>query len=144
MQQTQPLRSFNFTLKTGCFNINIKNNRKCLSLLHGRFPIKFVFIYNISLVLSEINFRSSHWSCSAKKDVLKYFAKSPVPENTLAQVFPVNFAKFLRTHFVQNTSLLLWTTASETSNTKNLGLIKRRSKVQEKIMSCERALNFDQ
>ena len=38
----------------------------------------------------------------------------------------------------------LWTTASETSNTKYLELIKRRSKVQEKNMSCERALNFDQ
>ena len=39
---------------------------------------------------------------------------------------------------------LHWTTASETSNTKYLELIKRRSKVQEKNMSCERALNFDQ
>ena len=38
----------------------------------------------------------------------------------------------------------LWTTASETSNTKYLELIKRRSDVQEKNMSCERALNFDQ
>ena len=54
--------------------------------------------------------------------------------------FPVNFAKFLRSSFVQNTSdrLLPWTTASETSNTK------RRSKVQEKNMSCKRALSFDQ
>ena len=32
---------------------------------------------------------------------------------------------------------LHWTTASETSNTKYLELIKRRSKVQEKNMSCE-------
>ena len=39
---------------------------------------------------------------------------------------------------------LQWTTASETSNTKYLELIKRRSKVQEKNMSCERVLNFDQ
>ena len=37
---------------------------------------------------------------------------------------------------------LLWTTVSETLNTKYLGLIKRRSKVQEKNMSCERALNL--
>ena len=58
----------------------------------------------------------------------------------------VNFAKFLKILFVQNTSgrLLLWTTASKTSNTKYLELIKRRSKVQEKNMSCKRALNFDQ
>ena len=39
---------------------------------------------------------------------------------------------------------LHWTTASETSNTKYLELIKRRSKVQEKNMSYELALNFDQ
>ena len=59
--------------------------------------------------------------------------------------FFYSFAKFLRTPFVRNTSerLLLWTTASETSNTKYLGLIKR-SKVQEKNKSCKRALNFDQ
>ena len=36
------------------------------------------------------------------------------------------------------------TTASETSNTKYLEIIKRRSEVQEKNMSCERALNSDQ
>ena len=34
--------------------------------------------------------------------------------------------------------------ASETSNTKNLELIKRRSKVQESNMSCDCVLNFDQ
>ena len=39
---------------------------------------------------------------------------------------------------------LLWTTASETSNTKYLELIERRSKVQENYVSCERALNLDQ
>ena len=39
--------------------------------------------------------------------------------------------------------LLLWTTASETSNTEYLQLIKRRSKIQENT-SCERALNFEQ
>ena len=37
----------------------------------------------------------------------------------------------------------LWTTASETSNTKYIVLIKKGSKVQEKNMSCE-PLNFDQ
>ena len=39
---------------------------------------------------------------------------------------------------------LQWMTASETSNTKYLEPIKRRSKVQENNISCERALNFDQ
>ena len=48
-----------------------------------------------------------------------------------------------------NISLVWWeikfsTTASETSNTKHLELIKRWSKVREKNMSCEVALNFDQ
>ena len=33
---------------------------------------------------------------------------------------------------------LHWTITSETSNTKYLELIKRRSKVQEKNMSCEK------
>ena len=102
-----------------------------------------------------------------KKDVLKNFAKSTgkrlcqslffnrvvglrsatlLKKKLWHRCFPVNFAKFLRTPFVQKTSgqLLIWTTASETSNTKYLELIKRRSKVQEKNMSCKRALNFDQ
>ena len=39
---------------------------------------------------------------------------------------------------------LQWTAASQTSNSKYLELIKRRSKVHEKNMSFERALNFDQ
>ena len=102
-----------------------------------------------------------------KKDVLKYFAKSigkhlcqglffnkvaALRSATLLKkrlwhrCFSVNFAKFLRIPFAQKTSgrLLLWTIASETLNTKYLDLIKRRSKVQEKNMSCRRALNFDQ
>ena len=39
-------------------------------------------------------------------------------------------------------TIFLWCGEKETSNTKYLQLIKRRSKVQES--SCERALNFDQ
>ena len=119
------------------------------------------------MVWWEINFRSSHCRCSAERGFLKNFSKSTGKHlfqspflNKIAglrsafllkkrlrhRCFPVNFAKFLRTPFAQNTSglLLLWTTVSETSNTKYLELIKRRSKVQEKNMSCERALNFDQ
>ena len=57
----------------------------------------------------------------------------------------MNFVKFSRTPFLQNTSggLLL---EKQTLNTKYLQeLIKRKSKVQETIiMSSERALNFDQ
>ena len=111
------LRCFNFTLKTGFFNINFRNKRKCLFLLHGWFPMKFLFTYNISLVWWEINFRSSHCRCSVKKGVLKNFAKSTgkhlclrsatwlkglrsatVLKKRLWQTcFPVNFVKFLRT-----------------------------------------------
>ena len=46
--------------------------------------------------------------------------------------------------FVLMRNKLHWATASEISTTKYLELIKRISKVQEKNMSCERALNFDQ
>ena len=105
------LRSFNFTLKTSFFNINIKNKRKCSFFLHGWFPIKFVFTYNTSFVWWEINFRSSHWRRSVKKDVLKNFAKCAAKhlcQSLLATLlkrrlwnrcFPVNFPKFLRTPF---------------------------------------------
>ena len=115
----------------------------------------------------EIIFRSSHWRCFVKKGALINFVKSAKKHLCLRlffnevtnlrsatllkkrfwhRCFPANFAKFLRIPFVQNTSerLLIWTTASETSNTKYLELIKRRSKVQEKNMSCNCALNFDQ
>ena len=136
-------------------------------LVHGWFPITFVFTYNVSLVWWEINFRSSHWSCSVKIGVFKNFAKSTgtnlcqsllfnkvaglrsatlLKKRLWHRFFPVNFAKCLRKLFVQNTygRLLLWVTASETSNTKYLELIERRSEVQERNISCERALNLDQ
>ena len=69
--------------------------------------------------------RSSHWRCSVKKVLLKNFAKSTGKSPVLSiffnkvaglrsatllkkklwhRCFPVNFAKFLRTPFVQNTS----------------------------------------
>ena len=76
-------------------------------------------------------FRSSYQRCSMKKGVLRNFAKLAGQhlcqslflnkvaglKETLAQVFPVNFAKFLRTLFLQNTSgrllLLLQSPLSE-------------------------------
>ena len=65
--------------------------------------------------------RGSHRMCSVRKDVLRNFAKftgkhlceglfmlGPKAcnfiKNRLWQVFPVNFATFLRTPFVENTS----------------------------------------
>ena len=71
------------------------------------------------------NYRSSHWRCSVKKGVLRNFAKFTEkhmcqrlffnkvaglrPANLLKKslwhkCFPVNFAKFLRSPFFQNTS----------------------------------------
>ena len=101
--------------------------------------------------------RNSHWRCSVREGVLRNFAKflekhlcqsqTPVffikyaglrEKETLTCVFSSGFCGIFRKHFLQNTSgrLLL--------RNKLLELIKRRSKVKETIMSCERALNFDQ
>ena len=62
--------------------------------------------------------RSSHWRCSVKKGVLRNFAKftgkhlcqslffkkEALLKKRLWHRFPVNFAKFLRAPFLQNTS----------------------------------------
>ena len=103
---------------------------------------------------------SSNWRCSLTKGVLKNFTKSTgkhqcqilffnkvaglrsatlLKKRLCHRCFPVNFANFLRTPLVQNTSgrQLLWATASETSNTKEDQKFKKR-------MLCECALNFDQ
>ena len=58
--------------------------------------------------------RSSHQRCSVKKvflEIRKIHRKTPVPESATLlkkrlwrRCFPVNFAKFLRTPFSQNTS----------------------------------------
>ena len=103
---------------------------------------------------------SSNWRCSLKKGVLKNFAKSTgkhqcqilffnkdaglrsetlLKKRLCHRCFPMNFANFLRTPLVQNTSgrQLLWMTASKTWKTKEDQKFKKR-------MLCEYALNFDQ
>ena len=54
-----------------------------------------------------IVFRSSHQRCSVKKGVLRSFAKFTgkhlCAETLSHRCFPVNFVKFLRTPFLQNT-----------------------------------------
>ena len=64
------------------------------------------------LPLTKMNLRSSHQRCSAIKDVLRNFARPATlfKKKALAHMFSVNFAKFLRTPFLQNTSgrLLLY------------------------------------
>ena len=151
------LRSFNFTLKNRFFQHQYRKQEKCLFLLHGWFPIKFLFTYNISLLWLEINFRSSHWRCSVKKDVLKNFAKSTgkqlcqslffnkvtglrsatlLKKRLWHRCFAVNFARPLRTPFERNTSgrVLLWMTTSKTLNTKYLELkSKEDQKFQKRI-----------
>ena len=69
---------------------------------------------------------SSHQRCSMKKGILRNFVKftekhlwqslffnKVAGKATLAQVFPENFTKFLRTPFLQNTSGWLLPTSSE-------------------------------
>ena len=52
-----------------------------------------------------ISFRSSHQRCSMKKGVLRNFTISQILQKRLwHRCFPVNFVKFLRTAFLQNTS----------------------------------------
>ena len=57
--------------------------------------------------------RSSHWRCSIERGVLENFAKFTgkhlcqslfIKKGLWHRCFPVNFAKFLRAHFLQNTS----------------------------------------
>ena len=48
-------------------------------------------------------YRSSHQRCYVRKD-LKRPACNFIKKETLARCFPKNFAKFLRTPFLQNTS----------------------------------------
>ena len=88
-------------------------------------PFRFERITLKELILHVILlYRSSHQSRSEGKSVLRNFAKFTekhlclslyfnkvaglacnfIKIETLAQVFPVNFAKFLRTPFSQNTS----------------------------------------
>ena len=53
----------------------------------------------------EENCKSSHRRCSARKGILRKFSKfTGKHSNTGVRCFPVNFGKFLRTLFLQNTS----------------------------------------
>ena len=64
-------------------------------------------------ILTSMKFRCSHQRCSIKKGLLinftkfsgKYLCQSPLLKKRLwHRCFPVNFVKFLRTPFLQNTS----------------------------------------
>ena len=97
---------------TNAWNLAIFQRGKCVS--------KNVLTKMIKLLPVYMNdSRSSHQGCSMKQGVLRNFTK--FTENTCARVsflikrlrhrfFLVNFAKFLRIPFSQNTSgqLLLW------------------------------------
>ena len=54
------------------------------------------------------------------------------------------FVSWLVFHSFYSHTIFLWWGEKQTPNTKYLELIKRRSKVQQKNMSCDCALNFDQ
>ena len=102
---------------------NLKNAKQILSL-QSKFS-KFLQTYLLACSnvphfstkkKSVIIFKRSHRKCSVRKGILRNFAKftgkhlcqshffKKEKKETLAQVFPVNFAKFLRTPFLQNTS----------------------------------------
>ena len=55
--------------------------------------LKYAFV---KLETNVINFQKQSPECSVRKDVLRNFGKSTGKH-------PVNFVKFLRTHFLQNT-----------------------------------------
>ena len=65
-----------------------------------------------NVVIAGLKCRSSPWRCSAKKGILKFFAKihrkTPLlylyKKETLAQVFCCEFYEFPRTLLLQNTS----------------------------------------
>ena len=65
-------------------------------------------------------FKSSHRRCSVRRSVLRNFSLQQsatlLKKRLWHRCFPVNFAKFPRTSFLQNTSggLLLWVLRSET------------------------------
>ena len=84
----------------------------------------FIKVYCYSEIYLTAMFRSSHRRCSVKKGVLRNFAKftgkhlcqrlffnkvagrpaTLLKKSLWHRCFPVNFAKFLRTPFLQNTS----------------------------------------
>ena len=91
------------------------------------FSSQFIFFcnWNKQLLIIQTNFRSSHQRCSVRKGVLRNFAKftgkhlrqslffnkvavlrpaTLLKKRLWHRCFPVNFAKFLRTPFLQNTS----------------------------------------
>ena len=62
------IRSFNFTLKNRLFSTPILDASSWL-LFHDRFPMKFLFRYNISLVWWEINAKQKNIKSSRKEYV---------------------------------------------------------------------------
>ena len=89
------------------FNTVDKSHKSDIFVLDGQYD-------STNLWFSSSKCRSSHQRCSVKKGVLKNFEK--FTEKHLCQslfliqlhrCFPVNYAKFIRTPFLQTTSKLL-------------------------------------
>ena len=78
--------------------------------------------------------------CTGKHLCLCLFFNKVAKKESLAQVFSCEFPEIFKSTFFTKH---LWATASGTSKTKYLELIKKKSKVQEKNMSCKRALSVD-
>ena len=152
------IKRINFTLKNpDFFNINIRNKWKCLLLFHDWFPVKFEFIH-IQYFFGKVRKKTSHRRCSVG-GVLRNFTKflgrhlcQSLFFNKVAGLRKKKTDKGVFLWILRNfQEQLFYRTPLDDCFLRNklytkylLELIKRRSKVQETIMSCERALNFDQ
>ena len=88
------------------------------------------------------NLRSSHLRCSVKKRVLRNFARPAIlsKKSLWYKRFPVKFAKFLRTPFLQNTfgQLLLNKSSYPLNDLRNFNEIFRTNVTNDNITSHEK------
>ena len=83
------IKRTNFTLKNpDFFNINIRNNWKCLLLFHDWFPIKFEFTHTIFLWHGEKQKQPSEVFCRRRcsQKFCKIPRKTPVPISFLVKL----------------------------------------------------------
>ena len=75
-----------------------------LSFTTNHWLLEFLVYINLSVSLLgyAVLYRSSHLKCTVKKGILR--PETLFKKRLRYRCFPVNFAKFLRTPFLQNTS----------------------------------------
>ena len=114
-------------------------------------------------LVESITFRTSQWMCAVRKDVLHNFSKFTgkhlcqslflikllalacnfIAKGSLAQMFFVNFAKFLGTPFLQNTSgrLLLYVVPTRSNTTLSLEKTSQRLNIPYRVLSKDALTN---